>query len=1047
MMWIKLVFQAFFSVLDTYFYSCLVSRLSKFTIGLLGLLMPVLLLVSCQGDGNDSAEPNEYENWAELFFEERLASITGDSDSARFYIGTEDGVVFVYSKEGIVKYNTPFNRIYCVRRDREALGYYWVGTRNMGLKRCQLKGDSLVKVQSYTIPVKGDRYSVYDICYHNDTLYLGTSNGLFHTSPQKSLSGNLELEVCWKKGNLGDPVVVRKLCSDGEYLFFTTEKGILKRKGNVNDTVIPDVADVTFFPSLCKSDDGVKALIDNTLYSFIGEKVLPTTIDHMCMDFLQSNNNLYQVSGKDSLFVNGVGRILPSPARQECRNLIADDPLHDQVLLVTSHHLLRIPHHYTLPNWGYNHVSVSASCTDENGNAFFLLGSNLFELKHGDSIAEEIFSCQYPPTLMTTCNGQFYFVSNGQLQCMNDKGNIVKSYNLVKEATALGSHGGIVYIGVRDRIQMLKDGQLHDVELKDENDSIVQFPFITAFRVRNDDELYVATLNDGVFKGKDAHFSRVKELSDELTHRFIRDIACKGDTTFVLTHKQLWIHTPQHTLPPISSPGFNRLLVNGSNIVAVADFGLREFFINQDSIGYKDSFQDWSFIPEVSLDCLDRKLVCRSSGVLLIDEPMSKVIEKQHWIEFKPKWEFDSNWKLVLTCAGIALLLLLLVGWQMRRLHKRELESKDEESQKIISLLNRLRRQLDAIRSYGLSNYESIKRQADKVQDDAVQLEKLTLSNKGILDAVDKVKSWQQRWVASIEQMYMSEDLTNKTMDLDSFLDKNIKLNPIECDKRVDDFLDYAASDMVREPFEKHLKEQLADIQLAIAVSKDCKLQTVDVLMVQQEEYQVILGQFNDRPTEDVMVKLLKEIKTLDERCKMTKGIVDLGECIYAAVHIPNGEIEDSLFDLIEENQDLLNKQDPYILRLRSQLRNMANNALSAIKCIYEPWIEGCVDNYLLELVKTSSTTGKLFGKTDESNITLRGVVVALLLPGVELNTNRMKILIDTILGKRSTDYKKDKSEVKKHLLSQQEQLDEYATNNPSSIASIIAAITRVSGD
>ena len=279
--------------------------------------------------------------------------------------------------------------------------------------------------------------------------------------------------------------------------------------------------------------------------------------------------------------------------------------------------------------------------------------------------------------------------------------------------------------------------------------------------------------------------------------------------------------------------------------------------------------------------------------------------------------------------------------------------------------------------------------------------------------------------------------MDNETKKLDSFLNTHSKLKPIECDKRVDDFLDYAANDSVREPFEKHLEEQLAAIQQTMAVSKACGLPVADVLAAQQKEYQAILKQFNDRLAEDEMVNLLKQIKTLDDRHKMARGVVDLGQCLYNAVHAPEGE-DDSLFDLIEENQDQLNGNDPYFVRLRSKLKDLATTAFSAIQAIYEPWIGGSeVDNHLLELIKTGSTRGKLFGKKD-ANITQRGAVVALLLTGVELSTNNMKILIDTMFGKREGDYKKDKSEVKTHLQGQREQLEDYAKDNPSSIARLL---------
>ena len=74
-------------------------------------------------------------------------------------------------------------------------------------------------------------------------------------------------------------------------------------------------------------------------------------------------------------------------------------------------------------------------------------------------------------------------------------------------------------------------------------------------------------------------------------------------------------------------------------------------------------------------------------------------------------------------------------------------------------------------------------------------------------------------------------------------------------------------------------------------------------------------------------------------------------------------------------------------------------------------------------------------GKGDETNITVRGAVVALLLSGVDLSNNEMKILLDEICRKRETDYKKEKSNVNIHLDDQREQLEEYAALHPTSIA------------
>lgn len=1024
--------------------------LSYRLLGLIAVIAVALLMNSCQDTEEASEEVNE--NWAELFFEERLASISSDADHNKFYIGTEDGPIFVYSKDGIVKYNTPFNRIYCVKRDTINPSCYWVGTRNMGLFHCRLQGDSLVPQHSYIIPIKEDRFSVYDIAFRNDSIYLGTSHGLYSTSVK--VDGlpreGIYLKELWHQDEPGKPMVVGKLCRYGNDIYFTTRYGIMMHGNNGNRIIVAakDTVNHASFPSLWNSTNELKSIMADTLYSIQGNDISKSPIEHMCIDFVKANNNLYQVS-KDSLFVEGKGRVLPSPARSECRNLIIDDSRHNQVLLVTSHHLLRIPHHYTLPTRASNHVSTSASCLDEQGNAYFLLGDKLFELKPGDTIANE--RCPLPPThhpsRLTACNGKFYYVINKQLFSISGKGEKEMDFTLPDEETAIGSHGGNVYIGVRDSLVMLKDDRLMPVRLEyNENGETKQlkYPFVTVFTPSPDGSLFIATLNDGVFVGKDSLFHRIDEFSNNTTHRFIRDVACHGDTTYVLTHKGLWVHEPQsqdNSPRFIPSAGFNRLLVQGKHVIAVADFGLREFHLDSDSVS--DYYQDWSFRPEMSLNCSDRMIISRSNGVLLVDNPLSELSESQHWLEFKPDWEPNDDWMLVLACAAVSLLLLFLVSWLMRRRHRRELQSKDEKlvsqkqnAQRMLDLRNRLRRQLDNINSYGLANFAAIKRQADEVleSNDIGRIEQLTTANKNLLDAAGKVRAWQQTWVDGIDRIYMPESLAQKARELKQFLKTRGKHDPIECERKIDDFLDYITGSDVSEPVRRHLEEQGTAIGELIKRAQASKLNTDGVLTAQRDSNQQLINRLEGSLTEDEMVALLREVKQLDERQSMACGVVDLG-CALAAAKCDTDD-DASLLGELEENMDDLRAEDPYMAHLRSRFNALGAEVEQAIMRIYQPWIDGLdVDNALHELVKTGSTTGKLFSKGDEAAITVRGGVMALLLPGVDLSTNEMKIVLDKICGKRSGDYKKEKSEVRNHLLTQGEQLQQYVDEHPSSIA------------
>ena len=168
------------------------------------LCLPLLLvtIVACHRQDPSALNANE------LFFDETLASISPDATLPDlFYIGTEDGVVYAYdADQGTTRrWLTAFDRIYKVLRDQPADSAaqphdgttFWVGTRNMGVVRCQLQGDSLVMCRQYALPRsgRGTHYSVYDLHQDPSGLYVATSNGLFLLSPNDTMQA---LHASWE---------------------------------------------------------------------------------------------------------------------------------------------------------------------------------------------------------------------------------------------------------------------------------------------------------------------------------------------------------------------------------------------------------------------------------------------------------------------------------------------------------------------------------------------------------------------------------------------------------------------------------------------------------------------------------------------------------------------------------------------------------------------------------------------------------------------------------------------------------------------------------
>lgn len=988
------------------------------------------VLVSCHGKDHESAIRQE--KWAEVFFEERLASISSDPDNEHFYIGTEDGGVYFGSKEGFVRYNTPFNRIYCVKRDEKNQNHYWVGARNMGLFYCRLSGDSLVKVKSYIIPDKIDRFSVYDICFtDDDSLYLGTSNGLFRTSAAVDTKPafNIKLEEIWYKGKLGDPVLVNKVCNDRDSIYFTVPNAIMKYSNGHIEILdsISNKTNIKVQPSLYKETNGtVMAMMSDSVYYNINGS--PTPLNHSCFCFVYANNNVYQIT-KDYLYItcNGTslpGLLLPSQARQECRNVMINDS-RDQVLLVTSHHLIRIPHHIMPPTYAGSDVRVSASCVDKETNtAYYFVGDTLYELKSGETAHEKFIldSTKHSPSFLTTCKGKFYYVFNNRLFCINDKGSYEKEYPLPQEPTAIESDNGSIYIGVRDELLALKDTTLTVIELKYGKNSFVSHPFITAFCPRKkDDNLYIATLNDGVFKGKNGDFQRDTLLSNDITHRFIRDIAVIGnsfrDTVLVLTHRGLWVHPNGEEGKFIKSPGYNRLLVNGSQVVAVADFGLRKFRFNfnhsdPDSIiSFSDLYEDWGFVPELSLFRVEGLLVCRNNRVLAFNNLTSDPTQDApRGIEFEQKLRLSRDLSLMLLCIGIAAVLFLLMYLKYKKdrsaqdkefnkqlSHIKEVNAKTlQDKQEVIGKIEVLTQQLKELESLRLPNYASIKERADKaissvdLQSIENEINYLTNLKKVVDISTDFKKEYNSR---ETKILAMMSDQSLRKQSILVMLDRLMKSDGQD-PTMISEYETFACSSLDADEIAKVLANIVDEAQKTLTDDKSDFAQAAnDVLNAQADKVNKVKIKIKTNPAAmgwKAIDDLFDEVYSLKIRHEMANGFIHLNALINSDLKAKIEELREKK-DMIKSIKEKAKEWDSILRKEGKQFNRQAfieqckllteeekelitscdeeilNPITNAIHSIYRPWAKGVpVDG---ELKQQISKSKKGFLNTQEDVI------------------------------------------------------------------------------
>lgn len=619
-----------------------------------GLCLPLLLLTiwACRRQEPTALNANE------MFFDETLASISPDEICPDlFYVGTEDGVVYAYDadKGTTHRWLTTFDRIYKVLRDHAADSatqphdgtIFWVGTRNMGLVRCQLQGDSLAMRRQYALPRsgRGTHYSVYDLHQAPSGLYVATSNGLFFLSSQDSMQA---LHASWEiqsgEGAFRPLVVsdIRPLhngnlvCASASGVLtidMRQHKSHLLLRGNCTslslcgDTII----------ALC--GDSIKALLPD------GRTVGNSRLAHpayTCFHEPSTRMN-YLIDGTSVQFFSNdeiTDHITPRrapihrPVRTFCHNVIANDPARGQSLLVTEHALLRIGHHQDL----FSDIgNVSYACHDAP-YIYYLVGSHLFRQRIGEQTAVQVKDLSRGSSdvrFMTIADGTLYYADSGNRLF---SAPLYSSYLLNsllswdrkvspqpdKDLTAIGHDGSEVYVGIRDGLQQLgkEDGKLLLPGNASTPAATIADPFITAISASSSSgHLFLATLNDGIFAGRQGNF---RHLPASQGLSFIRDIAVLPtssgtDSLFVLTNHRLLCGTEKQLRVCDTLTAMRRLAVaDATHAYGFPDYGMISL---RDHQRY---FSDIRFNPKACIAVNGRVYAGSSCGVYTFDTTLHK---------------------------------------------------------------------------------------------------------------------------------------------------------------------------------------------------------------------------------------------------------------------------------------------------------------------------------------------------------------------------------------------------------------------------------------
>ena len=664
-------------------------------------------------------------NESEIFFEETLASISQDTYNKNiYYIGTEDGIIHIFNakQRSTQRVSTDFDRIYRVVRD--SAGIYWVGTRNMGLYRCELEGDKLSPLKQlgrFGITAKNKRYkySAYDILPTVNGIFVATSHGLLKV-PNKSAANDSTLEIIaptkYKVNPEAlSPFVVNNLWQDSKYIYAASDAGVIR--------VEPKTETTKTFLSHLKIHNIV--LRDNLIYAFSGDSLIVIDKDgnrspgkdiklvhpaqryyydeYQNVNYFIGDNSIQIVEDKT---INDPSSIksakLDHTIRTKCHNIIANDPAHSRSLLVTTNALIMVGHHQNAFNTAGN---VTHICESE-GKVYMLIGKNLYLLNNSDTKAERI------KKLDTSGDIHFMEVLGKTLYYVDESSNIYKAplfesylantlFSWDKKieqlpvhkriVTSIGKDENSVYVGVRDGFRNI--GNLEeDITLlgKDEKDSIT-VPYVTRIYHSANGYAALATLNEGVFIGKDNKFKRI---ADSDTMLMIRDLIIAKDT-FILTNRQL---TNTKTF---DARGYSRIFTRGNAVFGVKNFGITRF---NDSTEY---FSDIHFNPEACLDADTVTYIGSAHGAYILNKNFGKTDDREcgySHVQFEKK-SFLPLW--ISTTIALTLMIFVLVLWKMHR-HSAKLAI--EYNQKIDS-------QLEALNKAKKERYED----ADKYIQESTQ--------------------------------------------------------------------------------------------------------------------------------------------------------------------------------------------------------------------------------------------------------------------------------------------------------------------------------------
>lgn len=706
--------------INTYFLRNVAPKDHRFcSLRLLLFTAVVALLCSC---GKTRHAPL---NVSEMFFGKRLSSVSADPRCAnRFFVASEDGDVFVLTSSNTTTIDTlftPFDRIYKVVPCSEThANDFFIGTRNMGLVLCRRQADSLVAVTRYLLPTadRPDRYSAYDISVQPTGVYVATSHGLLKvahnikasTATASTATAVLSpVDVCHDSGTSSDTLRPMVACDiltiSSRYLVFASDRGVLK-VDMTTDKVSPLVSQKTY--GIALNNNTIMALVsgDSLLkVDLRGTRLAALSLPHPAqryfydsanaMNYLLSDGHVQlfrdnELANPDTWQQMNVGMSMPV----NCRNIIVGNSGQHQSLLVGKYSLFRVANHQDVFN---STGEVKLACVDGR-HVYYLVGTRLFRQdldgKNEAVQLKDISGGTGDIRFMQVLKDQLFYVDsdNKAYSAPLHSSYLINSLlsfdrpvkpSLNREVTAMGVDASNVYVGIRDGLR-----NLHRADSCLDNSV-----FITRF-ANGGAQTAFATLNDGVFMGRDNRFLPIK---GSRRFAFIRDVAFipsqgQSPDLYVLTNNSLLRSRGTDSLTFVrTATGYRRLLAaDSTHVYGVADFGIDNLLSSE------RLFPDIHFEPEACV-VVDGKIYASSGSGVYVFGPTAVKTAPDHYttVRFVPKSLFSRTNIVLLVLLACAVVAGVWYGDRRRR-RMRTVKAMQKRLRARVDELCRVRHLLDA---------------------------------------------------------------------------------------------------------------------------------------------------------------------------------------------------------------------------------------------------------------------------------------------------------------------------------------------------------------